>query len=291
MAQPLLVGDLVRPTAEFVRQGSVPCSGRHIYGSNFAARRPALVVALLETSGSCYVAFRLKNGKWKQPALTQFRGDAFELIHRPAASHLLNPFDVGHPVPVNQDVAVHLAKKYCAVLPIISGISLIDPDVPVFSSGRPVVPAVLGRAMREALERVVSNGPRCRDQPSGDAIQARGSAAYDAARNDIRARYKVSLEHLAQGGSMLWVRQLHDCYRLMPTTRCGGGHGAQCREAWRYIGHECTDRELGELTLEILNQPNVGTEHVAKTDPFVGRVLSYIDLPAMEADMQRHWPA
>ena len=288
MGQPLLVGDLVRPAVEAVHKGMV--CGSHIYGPNFVARRPALVVNLQEPPGGCYVAFRLKNGKWKQPALTQFRCDAFELVHRPASSHLLNPFDVGHPVPVNQDVAVHLAKKYCAVLPIISGISLIDPDVPVVSGGRPMIPEVLGRGIRAALETIASNGRR-REQPSRDVMQARGSAAYDAARNEIRTRYKVPLAHLAQGGSMLWVRQLHDCYRVMPATRCGGGHGAQCREAWKYIGLACNDRELGELALQILNDPNVGTEHVAKTDPFVGRVLPYIDLAAMEADMRRHWPA
>ncbi len=41
----------------------------------------------------------------------------------------------------------------------------------------------------------------------------------------------------------------------------------------------------------MLNQPNLATEHAARTDPFVGRVLPYIDLDALDAEMRRQWAA
>ena len=75
------------------------------------------------------------------------------------------------------------------------------------------------------------------------------------------------------------------CFSLHPTTRHGGRHTGQCLEAGKHIGLQCTDRELGEAILGILNQPNVPTDHAAKIDPFIARILPYIDLEAMQADM------
>ena len=293
MAQRLFVGDLVRPTVAAAAH-RLPCFDRHHYGPQFQARRPALVVHVLDEgyreSIWFLAAFRLKNGTWKQLS-RHFRFDEFELVHRPKSSNLLNPFEVDRAVPFLRSAHVNLAKKFYAVIPMGDAPGFADPDVPVVLGDRPVLPEVLGRAVRDSIDALRSRRHHFVDGRWQQPILETTKAAYEVACDEVRARYKVARPHPFDDGSMVWIRQIHDCFSLVPLTRAGGGHGAQCREAWKHIGLGCTDRELGELTLAILNQPNVPIEHAAKVDPFIGRVLPYINLEAMEADLRRHWPA
>ena len=298
MGQRLFVGDLVRPSAAAAAERR-PCRSRHHYGPQFQARRPALVVHIIEPdcdrdSFLCLVAFRLKNGTWKRLD-RYFPFPQFDLVHRPSSSGLLNPFDLQRATPVLRSVRVHLAKKFYAVIPEGDGPGGIDPDMPSVIGDRPVIPEVLGQAIRSSLERIESQRHFYVDgrwsEPFVTTRLARSDAAYVAACDEVRARYKVAAQHPFGGGSEVLIRKLHGCFRLHPMMRYGGSGQAQCLEAVRYVGLRCTEREFGESVLAMLNQPNVPVDHAAKIDPFVGRILPYIDLDAMEADMRSHWGA
>lgn len=298
MSQRLFIGDLVRPTVAAAAE-RLPCWSRHHYGPQFEGRRPALVVHVIEPdrdrdSFLCLVAFRLKNGKWKQLD-RRFPFSQFDLVHRPSSSGLLNPFDLQRATPVLRSVRVHLAKKFYAVIPECDGPGSIDPDVPLVIGNRPVVPEVLGQAIRSSLESIESRQHCYVDgrwlEPFVTTMLTRSDAAYVAACDEVRACYKVAAQHPFAGGSEVLIRELHGCFRLHPMMRYGGSGQAQCLEAIKYVDLRCTEREFGEAVLGMLNQPNVPIDHVAKIDPFVGRILPYIDLDTMDADMRSHWAA
>ena len=290
MNQRLYVGDLVRPSAS----AAADAMKHHVswYGVQFRSRYPALIVHVQEAerqiTGRCHVAFRLKNGRWHQPDNT-YRFEQFELIHRPASSALLNPFDVDRPVPQIRHVGVYLAKKYYVVLPHLDGPALVDPDVPIAFGDWPCPPTVLGQAIRSSIASLHGYQHEFADghfrQPFFDNIEARSTAATDRNRKELSARYKVREEYVLSRADVVSITQLHDCFQLVPYTR-GGGYGqSQCREAWTYVALGCTDQELGEAALELLQRPNVKVDHVAKIDPFIGRILPFIDIAAMEADL------
>ncbi len=298
MGQRLFVGDLVRPTAAAAVEG-LPCRSRHHYGPQFQARRPALVVHVIEPdrdrdSFLCLVAFRLKNGTWKQLD-RRFPFSQFDLVHRPSSSGLLNPFDLQRATPVLRVVWVHLAKTFYAVIPDCDGPGRIDPDVPPVIGGRPVIPEVLGQAIRSSLKRIESHRHHYVDgrwsEPFLTTMLARADAAHVAACDEVRARYKVATPHPFGGGSEVLIRELQGGFKLHPTMKYGGCRQGQCLEAVKYVDLRCTDREFGDSVLGMLNQPNVPVDHAAKIDPFVGRILPYINVDAMEADIRRHWAA
>ena len=290
MSQVLYIGDLVRPTAE----AAAKARGSLVvwYGQQFKARYPALVVYLPEAAGeSCIVAYRLKNGKWKRHhSCSQFSD--FDLIHRPSASALLNPFNVNR----RRDTAfghviVYLAKKYFVVLPYLGGPALVDPDVPIVIRDRPIIPEALGQAVRSSLAAIHSYRDRFVDehwqQPFFDTMSARSELAWETARSEIATRYEIDRVSAFSKTNCIIVKQLYDCFSLVPVTHSGGAWQSQCCEAYKYLGLGCADGELGRLALELLERPNVAVDHAAKTDPFVGRILPFIDQAAMEADLRR----
>ncbi|WP_140329591.1 hypothetical protein [Acetobacter tropicalis] len=283
-----LVGDLLRARKILPHENKTLL--RDLHGSYFLNRSPVLLLhrktAHRQDSPFGIIAYKQKNGVWKEDKWP-VRLNNFELVARPAASKILNPYHTYKGVIQPRSISIYM-NKYCYFITgRLAAPAFDDPDVEWPILPKPCLESQLGSAARKVLMEV--HDYEClwdgKSYPHAFIVKMneRHKLAHDLLKTRLSEAFGPKVNKASSKDTLLDMDMLFDCFQMKPTTWTGQGWAGQTEEAFINVGLDASDHDLGKEIMSILNRPNVKTDFYKKNHPFLSQILPYLESHIVDA--------
>ena len=283
MCTNILVGDIIRPSKEVIRNCSNPHLRRSFYGS-FLARRPALVLkrtdGYYQDSEEAIIAYKLKTGEWREEKWRKWLKN-FTFVKRPNNSDELNKFHNYRGFTKNRHLTIYFGVKCFFIRSWLGGVGITDPDVPYQYGDHPIDPSTLGKKIRVAFSQVHDCNHLRQDGklPEGliEKIKKKSSENIKNSETEIINKYNIKPENFWKKTKEISIRQLHDCYVLRK-------NGYQFTEADEYVSISVSDEFLGISVMDFSASPRGSEKYFRTNRSYLSRVLPFLSDDILNID-------